>query len=110
VKGSGRTAPATPTSGPNWRSSLRAADAPFDLRRPPFRRARLLRLARPANYLSLNATGCMTSKLSGVGCSFQFGRASAPMIPQRTHTIPWAEGQDRNVVGPIGAQDRRVAA
>jgi hypothetical protein len=67
-------------------------------------------LLEPANYLSLNATGCMTSKLSGVGCSFQFGRASAPMIPQRTHTIPWAEGQDRNVVGPIGAQDRRVAA
>jgi hypothetical protein len=49
----------------------------------------------------------MPGRLSRGGSSFQFGRASAPMIPQLVLTIRGAEGRQRDVIRPaIGAQHR----
>jgi len=41
------------------------------------------------------------------GCSFQFGRASAPMIPQRVHTMRGPnDGNRHDIVPGLGTEHR----
>jgi hypothetical protein len=50
-------------------------------------------------------------RLSRCGCSCQFGRASAPMIPHRVHTMRGAERWHWHVIGPrVCAHDGPVVA
>jgi hypothetical protein len=52
-------------------------------------------LLEPAPLLVTQLRHCTPVSVSHGGCSFQFGRASAPKMPHRVHTM---RGPSRNVI------------